>query len=111
LEIKQIKKKTGGGVWRAFFNGMFGALGYVLGLGLVVLVLAWFLQENGLLSAFEQQVQSFGTLVSEAEKIIAPPSTAPARPQLNNTNSTSTESGETTVTLPNGQQLQVQISQ
>ena len=33
-----IQNKKSGGVWRAFFNGMFGAFGYLVGIVVVVVV-------------------------------------------------------------------------
>jgi hypothetical protein len=103
----EIKNKKSGGVWHAFFNGMFGALGYVVGLAIVVLLLGWFLQKNGLLEAFERQVTSFANLISSAEKLI--PSN-----QQNSDTTTSPQSMNTggqpaTVILPGGQQVKVSI--
>jgi hypothetical protein len=104
--LVEINKKSGkAGVWRAFFNGAFSALGYVAGLAVVVLILGWFLQRTGLLPAFEAQVKNFTDLVNSARELIiydkqpAAPSKLPA------------SGGETTVTLPNGQQVKVQIPQ
>ena len=101
-------KHSGGGVWRAFFNGMFGALGYVAGLAIVVVILGWILQKTGLLPAFEDQVKNFTNLVSGAEKLI---------PKDSNSSSTSSgasqssNSGDipTLVTLPDGRQIQVNL--
>ena len=108
--LAKIKNKNaGGGVWRAFFNGMFGALGYIVGLGVVVVILAWFLQKNGLLGAFEQQVVSFSNLVSSAEKLI--PSSQNSSAPSTATQSQDSGGTPTTVTLPNGQQIKLNIQQ
>jgi len=101
----EIKNKKSGGVWRAFFNGMFGALGYVAGLAVVVVILGWVLQKTGLLPAFEQQVQNFTNLVSGAEKLIPKDSNS-----SDTTNQPANNGGTPTmVTLPNGQQIKVNL--
>lgn len=97
-----IQKKKNGGVWRAFFNGMFGALGYIAGLAIVVLILGWFLQKNGLLLAFENQIKKFTNLVDSASNLM--PSN-----QTTTTPKDQSGGGQTTVTLPNGQQVQVKL--
>jgi hypothetical protein len=102
----EIKNKKSGGVWRSFFNGMFGALGYVAGLAIVVVILGWVLQKTGLLPAFEAQVQNFSNLVGAASKLIPKDSnTAPAA----NTNQPANNQTPTTVTLPNGQQIKINL--
>ncbi len=101
-----IKNRKSGGVWRAFFNGVFGALGYVVGLAIVVLILGWFLQKNGLLGAFETQLKNFTDLIDSAKNLI--PSN-----QSTSTSKTIQQNGgtPTMVTLPNGQQIKVNLPQ
>jgi hypothetical protein len=69
--LTEIKKKSGsGGVWRAFFGGVFSALGYVVGLAIVVVILGVFFQKTGLLKPFQDQVVNFTDLIGAAKKII-----------------------------------------
>ena len=100
------KKNAGGGVWRAFFNGMFGALGYVVGLAVVIVIVGWFLQKTGLLKPVQDQINSFVDLIDSAKKLI------PSDQNSSATQSNQQGSGTPTmVTLPNGQQFQVRIQQ
>jgi hypothetical protein len=103
-----IKNKKSGGVWRAFFNGMFSALGYIAGLAIIVVVLGWVLQKTGQLPAFEAQVKNFTNLVSAAQKLIINDSS----PSSNTASPTQPATGTPTiVTLPNGQQIKVNLPQ
>ena len=46
--LTEINKKSGSaGIWRSFFNGVFGALGYVAGLALVVVILGGYCKKPG----------------------------------------------------------------
>jgi hypothetical protein len=101
-----IKNKKSGGVWRAFFNGVFGALGYVAGLAIIVVVLGWVLQKTGQLPAFEAQVKNFTNLVSAAQKLIINDSSSSSNSANANQPATGTP---TIVTLPNGQQIKVNL--
>jgi hypothetical protein len=94
-----LKNKKSGGVWRAFFNGIFGALGYVVGLAIVIVILGWILQRTGQLPAFEAQLQNFSDLVNSAKNLI-PSSSSSAKPA---------SGAPTTVTLPNGQQIRINL--
>ncbi len=96
----EFKTKKGPGIWRAFFNGMFGALGYVVGIAIIVVALAWILNKIGVLPAFQQQMQNFSDVINAAKKM-----TAPTPP----TNSSNNSGGDTTVTLPNGQKINVTL--
>ena len=97
-----IQKKGSTGIWRAFFNGMFSALGYVVGLALVVVILGWILQKTGLLQAFQDRVKDFGYIIDQAKKLTgAGPTPTPE------SSSDTGSGGYTTVTLPDGQQVQV----
>ena len=101
-----IKNKKSGGVWRSFFNGMFSALGYIVGLALIVVVLGWFLQKTGQLPAFEAQVKNFTNLVSAAQKLIINDSNSSS----NSANTAQPATGTpATITLPNGQQIKVNL--
>jgi hypothetical protein len=95
-----IKNKKSGGVWRAFFNGMFSALGYVIGLVIVVFILVWALQKTGMWQSFQNEVGNFTNLVNEAEKLLPSHSQPSSSAQSEKTGS---GGGETMVTLPNGQ--------
>ena len=66
----EIKKRSKSGLWRAFFNGIFSALGYVVGIAIVVVILGWVLQKTGLLPAFKEQEKNFSELVDSAKKLI-----------------------------------------
>ena len=94
MNLVEIKHKTGTSVWKSFFNGMFSALGYVTGLAIVIVVLGWFLNKTGLLPAFKTEMQNFSDVINQAKNLTAP----------SNNKGTST-----TVTLPNGQKVQVEI--
>ena len=89
--LVQIKKKTKTGIWRSFFNGIFSALGYLVGLTIVVVVVGWFLNKVGLLPAFKKQLADFSDFISEAKKVIAPDK----------------QRSGTTVVLPNGQEVKI----
>jgi hypothetical protein len=102
-----IKNKKSGGVWRSFFNGMFSALGYVAGLALVVVILGWTLQKTGLLKPFQDQVSNFTGLIDAAKKLIPSGSNSSSN-NSSNTNQPATGT-PTIVTLPNGQQIKVNL--
>jgi len=93
-----MQKKSSGGIWRAFFNGMFSALGYVVGVALVVVLLGWVLQKLGPLQAFQNKVKDFGQIIDQAKRITG-----------SGPNPTPGNGGETTVTLPDGRQVQVKM--
>ena len=104
--LTAIKQKSGSsGLVKSFFSGMFSALGYVVGLAIVVVIIGWVLQRTGLLPAFENQVKSFTDLVNGAKQLL------PSANDTNKNNQATPQSnrGETTVTLPNGQQVKVNI--
>jgi hypothetical protein len=103
--LTEIKKKTGsGGIWRAFFNGMFSALGYVIGLAIVVVILGWVLQKTGQLPAFEAQIKNFTDLVDSAKKLIPSDQNSSATQQSQQGNTV-----PTIVTLPDGRQIKVNL--
>ncbi len=107
--LTEINKKSGRpGIWRSFFNGMFGALGYIVGIALIVVVLGWVLQKTGLLKPFQEQLKNFSEIIGAAKKLISPDNststTTPAR-----TNEPASNGGEGTMILPNGQQVKFQM--
>ena len=105
--LTQINKKSGKtGIWRSFFNGVFGALGYVAGLAIIVVVLGWVLQKTGQLPAFEAQVKNFTNLVSAAQKLIINDSSSSS----NSANANQPAGGGQSVII-NGQQYRVNVSQ
>ena len=99
-----IRTKKNPGIWRAFFNGMFGALGYIAGLALVIVLLGWFLNKTGLLPEFQDQIKSFQVFMKQAEKLMGSSDTQ-------QTNNAQTQQGSNQnsymITLPNGQKAQV----
>jgi hypothetical protein len=95
--LTEIKKRKKPGIWRAFFNGMFGAFGYLVGIIIVVLIVGWFLNKTGLIAPYQEQWQKFQNFMTQAESTMS-----------------ATQSGEqgsapkgTIITLPNGQKVQV----
>lgn len=68
--LVEIKTKKTHGIWRAFFNGMFTALGYVAGLAIIILILGWILNITGLLPEFKRQVNDFQVMMGQAKQII-----------------------------------------
>lgn len=101
LNLASIEKKKNPGVWRAFFNGMFGALGYIAGIAIIIVIIGWILQRTGQLAAFQAQVKDFSDVISQAKKLTTPAdNTQPANNR-----------GESTVILPDGRQIKVQIPQ
>lgn len=104
--LTAIEKKKGPGIWRSFFNGMFGALGYVLGLALIIVLLAWALQKTGLLKPFQDQVKSFTDLMNSAKKLM-PQDSQPG----GQSTSTPGSGGQSVITLPSGQQYKVNMTQ
>lgn len=106
--LDAIRKKSGRGVVRAFFSGMFSALGYVIGLVLVVLILGWTLQRAGLLAPLENQVKNFADLVNSAKKLL--PDSGPGSSQSATQKPQSPPSNsQSVITLPNGQKIEVNV--
>jgi hypothetical protein len=100
--LEAIRNKSSPGIWRAFFNGMFGALGYLVGIVVVVAVVGWFLAKTGLIAPFQQQSQRFQTFMDEAENTLSATQPKPASSQQG-----SSQNGSYMITLPNGQKAQV----
>ena len=70
--LEAIKNKKSGGVLRAFFHGIFGALGYIAGIAIVLVIIGWFLNKTGLLPAFKKQVGEIQSILDQAKKFTAP---------------------------------------
>lgn len=87
-EVKQNSRKTG--IWRSFFNGMFGAFGYLVGLMIIVVILGWILQKTGLLKPLQEQINTFGSLIEQAKSLVPKNQTQTAPGSNNVQTSTST---------------------
>lgn len=68
--LVDIKAKRPAGIWRAFFNGMFSALGYVVGLAIIITLLAWILNITGVLPQFQKQVHGFQVFMNQAQQLM-----------------------------------------
>ena len=101
--LVDIKIKKHGGIWRSFFNGMFGALGYLVGIVLVFALAGWILAKTGLIAPVEEQWQKFQTFMSQAENTLS--ATQPQSQQQ--TQEGGNQNGSYMITLPNGQKAEV----
>jgi len=99
--LTAIKNKSSPGIWRAFFNGMFGALGYLVGIVVVVAVVGWFLATTGLIAPFQEQWQKFENFMQQAEDTLSA-----THPQSQSQQGSS-QNGSYMVTLPSGQKAEV----
>lgn len=96
VQLEGIKNKSGGaGIFRSFFNGMFGALGYIAGLAIVLVVLGWFLNKTGLLPAFKKQISDFQGIIESAKQL-----TTGAKEKMDKIDSQ-------TIVLPDGREVQL----
>src|SRR4051812_31542371 len=100
-----IEKKKGAGIWRSFFNGMFNALGYMVGLAIVVVIVGWILQKTGILKGVSDQVKSFMEIMNSAKKLIPQDSKESGAGD----GSKQGIAGDTTITLPDGRQMKVNL--
>lgn len=94
--LEQIKNKKSG-IWRAFFNGIFSALGYVVGLAIVIVILAWVLNKMGLLPQFQKQVSDFQTFMTNAEKLV----------NVGSNDQQGSKQQGSIITLPDGRKVQI----
>lgn len=99
--LGEIKGKKSPGIFRAFFNGVFSALGYVVGLAMVIVVLGWVLNKLGLLPAFKEQVKQFQSLMGSAQRLING-----ADNTQQQGSATSTQNGYM-ITLPDGRKAEI----
>lgn len=106
LHLTELKAKKNPGIWQSFFNGMFSALGYVVGLALVIVILGWVLNATGLLKPFQEQMKNFSDIIDSAKKLIP----SESKPNTNN-QAPQSGTGESTFTLPDGRQIKVQLPQ
>jgi hypothetical protein len=95
--LTEIKAKRAPGIWRAFFHGMFGAFGYLVGIVLVVAVVGWFLAITGLIAPFQTQWQRFQDFMTKAENTIS---------ATQSVQQGSAPQGSV-ITLPNGQKAEI----
>lgn len=66
--LTEIKSKKTAGIWRSFFNGIFSAIGYFVGLAIVIVLLGWFVNKTGLFASFKQQVDDFQDFMNQAKR-------------------------------------------
>ena len=92
--LTELKAKKTPGIWRAFFNGMFSAFGYLVGVILVIFVVGWFLQKTGLIKPFQEQWAKFQNFMTQAENT------------MSNTQTPQQSSGSV-YTLPDGSKVKV----
>lgn len=113
----EIKKSSKSGIWRAFFNGMFGALGYVVGILIIVVILGWTLEKVGLLKPLQDQLKNVANLIQNEQAIFKGFNPNSTENQKGNTTNTEVQSGsvgggtssQATVNLPDGQHLQLNL--
>ena len=104
--LVQLIKKPTGSIWRSFLSGIMSALGYMVGLAIVVVLIGWFLQKSGLLPSVQEQIKTFSDLISAAKNLLPQTSTST---QSTAPSTRGGSGGETTVTLPNGQKINVTL--
>ncbi len=68
--LTELKTKKTPGIWRSFFNGIFSALGYFIGLALVIVILGWIVNKTGLFASFKQQVDDFQDFMNQAKRVM-----------------------------------------
>ncbi|MBI5530719.1 MAG: hypothetical protein HY918_04450 [Candidatus Doudnabacteria bacterium] len=105
LHLTEIKAKKSPGIWRSFFNGMFSALGYIVGLALVAVILGWFLNKLGLTAQFKQQLKDYQLFFNEAKRVMN------IGGENQQSGTSSQQAGDTTIILPDGRQVKVQLAQ
>jgi hypothetical protein len=92
--LTEIKAKKSPGIWRSFFNGMFSAFGYLVGVVLVIIIVGWFLQKTGLIKPFQEQWAKFQNFMAQAENTMS--NTQPAQ-----------QGNGSVYTLPDGSKVKV----
>jgi hypothetical protein len=68
--LVEIKKNQKQGIWRSFFNGVFSAFGYIVGLFVFIFVLGFILNKLGILPAWKEQIKTFQTLIDKAQGVL-----------------------------------------
>lgn len=99
--LVDLKNKRYPGIWRAFFQGVFSAFGYLVGLVLVIVLVGWFLNKIGVLPEFQKQIKDFETFMGSAQRLMEGSSNS----QQQNTNQNS--QGSYIITLPDGRKAEV----
>lgn len=94
--LTEIKNKKSPGIWRSFFNGLFNAMGYVVGLVIMILILGFVLSKTGLLKQFQTQVEQFQSFMQSAQKMMSSSQNYQEQMQKGSV-----------ITLPNGEKIQV----
>jgi hypothetical protein len=97
--LVDIKKQQKQGIWRLFFNGMFSAFGYIVGLFVFVFVLGFILNKLGILPAWREQVKTFQSLIDKAQSVLD------AGENMQGKNQSGIKAGE--YTLPDGTKIKV----
>ena len=100
LSLTEIKNKKHPGIWRSFFNGMFGAFGYLVGVVVVIVAVGWILQITGLIKPFQVEWQKFQTFMTQAESLLGSSSQTQQ-------GQGSAQDNRPIITLPGGQKVQV----
>lgn len=89
--LVEIKKNQKHGIWRSFFNGVFSAFGYAVGLAILITVVGFILRQTGYWDKFKQQAKDVGDILDQIKNLKEPFS----------------QTGESTITLPDGRQVKV----
>ena len=100
--LTEMKNKKQQGIWRSFFNGMFSAVGYFVGLFLVVAIVGFILNKTGKLAVLQQQIKDFQSFMDQARKVIGGDSN-----NGNQQGSTTIIQNGDTFTLPDGRKVQI----
>jgi hypothetical protein len=97
--LTEIKNKKHIGVWRSFFNGMFAAFGYFVGLAIIIAVVGFIAQKTGILKDIQTQAKDFQLFLDQAKKVIGAGDSAQNSAQNLKTGSV--------ITLPDGRKVQI----
>ena len=96
INANLIASKKGPGIWRAFFNGMFGALGYLAGLAIIIGLLGWYLNKIGALPQIQKRYDDFISVMDGAKALMG-----------GQQNQAQQGSAGYEITLPDGQKVKV----
>lgn len=72
-QVKEIDQKLGkianrlGNVWLSFGKGVLSGFGYVLGAGLALILIGWFLNVIGVIPAFQETANEWRDIFTEAQ--------------------------------------------
>ncbi len=101
INTNLVNIKKGHGIGRAFFNGIFGAFGYAVGLIIVILILGWILDKSGVLPQLRDQMKNFQIMMGKASAILG------GNGDQNQEGQGSELKGNYQITLPDGQVVNV----